>query len=294
MAKKHIHRWSWLSWFAGKRKPDAADIQKYMHWLNATGKIDDYLDRSISYIYMRDLGQALDNPKTKDKIQRIAKDTQAYFMRVASEQQRQADYISPAALYRWGQREQIEEAVIWVMDKLKHVAANIPPELDAAQAQRKLIKIILGVVLHVDDELTEDTPREERIAKLDAAIRLGYSYGLTYPFVDDLLDSQALTTQEKEQYSAMIQQALLTGIVPDLGEWKGPQLEVIRYVHSELREAFEYIRNYQHEEMRHTFLNSLMCSFNRRRSIVARSYPMRIIRMKSCTFRSLSSRRRRD
>ncbi|MDP9698055.1 polyprenyl synthetase family protein [Paenibacillus polysaccharolyticus] len=251
--KKHIHRWSWLSWFAGKRKPDATDIQKYMHWLNATGKIDDYLDRSISYIYMRDLGQALDNPKTKDKIQRIAKDTQAYFMRVASEQQRQADYISPAALYRWGQREQIEEAVIWVMDKLKHVAANIPPELDAAQAQRKLIKIILGVVLHVDDELTEDTPREERIAKLDAAIRLGYSYGLTYPFVDDLLDSQALTTQEKEQYSAMIQQALLTGIVPDLGEWKGPQLEVIRYVHSELREAFEYIRNYQHEEMRHTF-----------------------------------------
>ncbi|MGQ8875354.1 polyprenyl synthetase family protein [Paenibacillus sp. TSA_86.1] len=251
--KKHIHRFGWLSRFVGKRKPDSKDIQRYMHWLNVTGKMDDYLDRSISYIYMRDLGQALDTPKTKDNIQRIVEDTKNYFMGSGSEQQYQTDYISPAALYRWGQREQIEEAVIWVMDKLKHVAANLPPELDAAQAQRKLIKIILGVVLHVHDELTEETPREERIARLDAAVRLGYSYGLTYPFVDDLLDSQALTAEQKEQYSAMIQQALLTGTVPDLSEWKGPQLEVIRYVHSELREAFEYIRNYQREEMRRTF-----------------------------------------
>ncbi|MBR2564585.1 MAG: polyprenyl synthetase family protein [Paenibacillus sp.] len=251
--KKHIHRFSWLSWFAGKRKPDTRNIQKYIHWLNATSKLDDYLDRSISYIYMRDLGQALDHPKTQNHIRRIAEDTKTYFMRAASKQQGEADYISPAALYRWGQREQIEEAVIWVLDKLKHVAANIPKELDAAQAQRKLIKIILGVVLHVHDEFTEETPQKERSERLDAAIRLGYSYGLTYPFVDDLLDSQALTIQEKEQYSAMIQQALLTGIVPELGEWKGPKLEVIRYVHSELREAFEYIRNYQREEMRRTF-----------------------------------------
>lgn len=77
---------------------------------------------------------------------------------------------------------------------------------------------------------------------------------MTYPFVDDLLDSQALTVQEKEQYSLMIRDALLTGVVPDLGEWKGSNLEVIRYVHSELREAFEYIKNYQRPETQRTFL----------------------------------------
>ncbi|WP_336759903.1 polyprenyl synthetase family protein [Paenibacillus sp. USHLN196] len=253
--KKHIHRFAWLSLLSpSKRKPDSRDIHRYIHWLNATGKLDDYLDRSISYIYMRDLGQALDSADTQVRIQHVVQNTKKYFMRSATERKGQPDYISLAALYRWGQKEHIESAVIWVMNKLKNVASNIPKELDAEQAQRKLIKIILGVVLHVDDEMNEQTPPEERTRRFDAAIRLGYSYGLTYPFVDDLLDSQALTVQEKEQYSLMIRDALLTGVVPDLGEWKGSNLEVIRYVHSELREAFEYIKNYQRPETQRTFL----------------------------------------
>ncbi|WP_340016958.1 polyprenyl synthetase family protein [Paenibacillus sp. FSL K6-1318] len=253
--KKHIHRFAWLSLLSpSKRKPDPRDVHRYIHWLNATGKLDDYLDRSISYIYMRDLGQALDSPDTQSRIQHVVQNTKKYFMDSATGRKGQPDYISLAALYRWGQKEHIESAVIWVMNKLKNVASNIPKELDAEQAQRKLIKIILGVVLHVDDEMNEQTPPEERARRFDAAIRLGYSYGLTYPFVDDLLDSQALTVQEKEQYSLMIRDALLTGVVPDLGEWKGSNLEVIEYVHSELREAFEYIKNYQRPEKQRTFL----------------------------------------
>ncbi|WP_339169897.1 polyprenyl synthetase family protein [Paenibacillus sp. FSL R5-0341] len=253
--KKHIHRFAWLSLLSpSKRKPDPRDVHRYIHWLNATGKLDDYLDRSISYIYMRDLGQALDSADTQSRIQHVVQNTKKYFMGSATGRKGQPDYISLAALYRWGQKEHIESAVIWVMNKLKNVASNIPKELDAEQAQRKLIKIILGVVLHVDDEMNEQTPREERARRFDAAIRLGYSYGLTYPFVDDLLDSQALTVQEKEQYSLMIRDALLTGVVPDLGEWKGSNLEVIEYVHSELREAFEYIKNYQRPEKQRTFL----------------------------------------
>jgi len=253
--KKHIHRFAWLSLLSpSKRKPDPRDVHRYIHWLNATGKLDDYLDRSISYIYMRDLGQALNSPDTQSRIQHVVQNTKKYFMGSATGRKGQPDYISLAALYRWGQKEHIESAIIWVMNKLKNVASNIPKELDAEQAQRKLIKIILGVVLHVDDEMNEQTPSEERARRFDAAIRLGYSYGLTYPFVDDLLDSQALTVQEKEQYSLMIRDALLTGVVPELGEWKGSNLEVIEYVHSELREAFEYIKDYQRPEKQRTFL----------------------------------------
>ncbi|WP_458460759.1 polyprenyl synthetase family protein [Paenibacillus sp.] len=252
--KKHIHRFAWLSLLSpSKRKPDSRDVHRYIHWLNTTGKLDDYLDRSISYIYMRDLGQALDSPDTQARINHLVQNTKKYFMGSATKRKGQPDYISLAALYRWGQKEHIEAAVIWVMNKLKNVASNIPKELDAEQAQRKLIKIILGVVLHVDDEMNEQTPPEERARRFDAAIRLGYSYGLTYPFVDDLLDSQALTVQEKEQYSLMIRDALLTGVVPDLGEWKGSNIEVIEYVHSELREAFEYIKDYQRPETQRTF-----------------------------------------
>ena len=253
--KKHIHRFSWLPLISrSKRKPDSRDVYRYIHWLNVTGKLDDYLDRSISYIYMRDLGKALDAPETQARIQRVAQDTKKYFMRTdGAKRKEQPDFISLAALYRWAQKENVETAVIWLIQKLKNVASNIPKELDAEQAQRKLIKIILGVVLHVNDELDETTPIPERSMRFDAAIRLGYSYGLTYPFIDDLLDSQALTTQEKEQYSLMIREALLTGIVPDIGEWDGENKDVIRYVHSELREAFEYIKNYQRPEMQRTF-----------------------------------------
>ncbi|OAX49092.1 polyprenyl synthetase family protein [Paenibacillus sp. AD87] len=253
--KKHIQPFSWLSFLSpSQRKPDSRDAHRYIHWLNVTGKLDDYLDRSISYIYMRDLGKALDSSDTQARIQRVAQDTKAYFMRSNTTHLKGSpDYISLAALYRWAQKENVETAVIWVISKLKNVASNIPKELDAEQAQRKLLKIILGVVLHVNDDMNDETPQAERSERLDAAIRLGYSYGLTYPFIDDLLDSQALTAQEKEQYSLLIRNALLTGIVPDIGEWKGDNLKVIQYVHVELRDAFEYIKNYQRPETQRTF-----------------------------------------
>ncbi|RAJ00591.1 geranylgeranyl pyrophosphate synthase [Paenibacillus pabuli] len=253
--KKHIQPFSWLSFLSpSQRKPDSRDAHRYIHWLNVAGKLDDYLDRSISYIYMRDLGKALDSPDTQARIQRVAKDIKAYLMRSNTTHRKgNPDYISLAALYRWAQKEDVETAVIWVISKLKNVASNIPKELDAEQAQRKLLKIILGVVLHVNDDMNDKTPQAERSARLDAAIRLGYSYGLTYPFIDDLLDSQALTAQEKEQYSLLIRNALLTGIVPDIGKWKGANLQVIQYVHGELRDAFEYIKNYQRPETQRTF-----------------------------------------
>lgn len=253
--KKHIQPFSWLSFLStSRRKPDSRDAHRYIHWLNVAGKLDDYLDRSISYIYMRDLGKALDSPDTQARIQRVAQDTKAYFMRSNTTQRKgNPEYLSLAALYRWAQKENVETAVIWVISKLKNVASNIPKELDAEQAQRKLLKIILGVVLHVNDDMNDETPQAERSERLDAAIRLGYSYGLTYPFIDDLLDSQALTAQEKQQYSLLIRNALLTGIVPDIGEWKGANLQVIQYVHGELRDAFEYIKNYQRPETQRTF-----------------------------------------
>ena len=59
----------------GKKKPDSRDYHKYVGWLHYTGELDNYLDRSISYIYMRDLGMDLDSPDTKARIRRVAQDT---------------------------------------------------------------------------------------------------------------------------------------------------------------------------------------------------------------------------
>ncbi|OAB44835.1 polyprenyl synthetase family protein [Paenibacillus glacialis] len=260
---KHIQH-SWLSFFSrGKRKPNSRDYHRYFQWLNYRGKLDDYLDRSVSYMYMRDLGKDMDSPDTKTRIKRLVADIKNQLIHsTATNRGDQPEYMSLNGLYRWGQKEGIETAVIWVIGKLKNVSSNIPKEMNAEHAQRKLIKIIIGVILHVMEEMDEGISPAERSRRLDEAIRLGYSYGLTYPFIDDLLDSGVLNEQEKEQYSQMIRTALLTGSVPELEEWVGNNKDLVYYVHSELREAFEYIKRHQRPETQNIFFEQSYVFFH--------------------------------
>ena len=109
-------------------------------------------------------------------------------------------------------------------------------------AQRKVIKIIAGVLMHEIEEMSSNTSPEERSRKIDEAIRLGYSYGLTYPLIDDLLDSKVLSLEEKNRYSELIRTTLITGNVPELGEWVGMNSDLVRYVHSELRIALSILK----------------------------------------------------
>ena len=58
--QNHIHPLPLLSFFSrGKGKSDSRGYHTYIQWLDYTGKLDNYLDRSISYIYMRDLRQSV-------------------------------------------------------------------------------------------------------------------------------------------------------------------------------------------------------------------------------------------
>ena len=262
--RNHIHQSSWLSFFSRrKRKPDTRDYNRYIQWLNYTGKLDDYLDRSVSYIYMRDLGKALDSPDTHTRIQRVITDVKKHLVQsTRANGADQPEFMNLAGVYRWAQREGIETAIIWVINKLRSVSSHIPDEMDAEHAQRKLIKIIIGVILHVMEEMDEAVSPVERARRLDEAIRLGYSYGLTYPFIDDLLDSQLLTVEEKGQYSRMIRAALLSGSVPELGDWTGNHMELIQYIHSELSDAFEYIKEHQRPDTQQTFFEQSYVFFH--------------------------------
>lgn len=253
--KNHLPRHSWLSIFSKtKKKPSTKEYHRYIRWLDQSGKLEDYLHRSVSYMYMRDLGKSLDSSDTQAKIARFVADIKQLLSKPnRNREENQPELMSAAMLYRWAQKEGIEEEIIWVMNKLDAVSSHIPKEMNAEHAQRKLIKIIIGVVLHMKDNMDENTPALERAKQLGEAIRLGYSYGLTYPFIDDLLDSGALTTEEQEQYSNMIREALLTGMVPDIGEWQGEHNEIIHFIHSELREAFKYIKEYQSPQTEHHF-----------------------------------------
>ncbi|MEK4487226.1 polyprenyl synthetase family protein [Psychrobacillus sp. FSL H8-0484] len=260
----HIRHHSFLSFFSrGKGKPGSRGYHNYIQWLNYTGKLDNYLDRSISYIFMRDLGKALDSPDTQNRIQRIVDSLKTNLTNSNATDRGDNDgMFSMARLYRTAQKEGVESAMIWVVNKLKTVSSNLPKGMDAEQAQRKLIKIIAGVIMQEIEEMDDDISSEERTLKLDKAIRLGYSYGLTYPFIDDLLDAKILSDKEEKQYSDMIRTTLTTGSVPEFGEWTGENLDLMRYVHSELREAFEYIKEHQRRETRQNFFEQSYVFFN--------------------------------
>ena len=239
----HIHRQSLLNFFMGRREqPEAKDYHNYIKQLNRSGKLDNYLKRSVSYIYLRDLGKDLDKSQTQEKIQRTVVRLK---QQLTTKQVKETDAFNIASLYRWAQKENVESTLIWLMDKFKGVSLHIPKGMDAGQAERKLIKIIAGVLMHVVEEMEEGITSQERTRRLDQAIRLGYSYGLTYPFIDDLLDANILTSNEKQRYTDLIRTSLITRIVPELDGWSGENAELMQYIHSELRAAFEYIKDHQ-------------------------------------------------
>lgn len=257
--KRHLPRQKWLPiWRRGVKSPESSEGSRFFAWLARAGKLDDYLERSVSYMYLRDLGQDLSDPRTRTKIQRMVgrlKKTLVSPEEATGGTGFSQEMMSLASVYRWAQREGVEEAVIWVMERLKGVRTYLPPEMNAEEAERKLIKIILGVVVHVMDEMDDQTETgcAERSRRLGEAIKLGYYYGLTYPFIDDLLDSGALNADEQDQYSRMIRKTIRTGIVPELGEWSGRHHELVRYIHTELREAYEFIRGYQNPDTQNVF-----------------------------------------
>ena len=261
--RNHIHH-SILSFISrGKGKPDSRAYHNYIQWLNYTGKLDNYLDRSISYIFMRDLGKALDSPETQTRVKRVVDNLKNQLIHSGSpERNTKNEMFSMAGLYRMAQKEGIESTLIWVFNKLKTVSANIPNGMDAENAQRKLIKIIAGVLMNEMEEMGDDLSAEERSQKLADAIRLGYSYGLTYPFIDDLLDAGILSIEEEKQYSNLIRTSLITGIVPKLGNWPGKNVNLIRFIHSELRDAFEYITSSLRPETRKKFFEQAYVFFH--------------------------------
>ena len=258
--KKQFILPSIFSFFShGSENTHTKGYNQHIKWLHLTGKLDHYLHRSISYIFMRDLGKALDTPDIQARIERIVETLKKHLI-YHSDDEKEA--FSLTKLFRKAQEEAIESTMIWVMEKLIIVAENLPEGMDVVHAQRKLLKVIAGVILHAVEEMEEGITADVRAQKLDEAIRLGYSYGLTYPFIDDLLDANILSKKEKEQYSDLIRTTLLTGTVPELGNWNGENGTLIKFIHSELREAFDYIKSCQLPETRQAFFEQSYVFFN--------------------------------
>lgn len=122
------------------------------------------MDRSISYLFLRDLGKTLDSSETKNQIDRLVERLKIQLK--DSTKLENNEIFTLASLYRNAQEEGVESSMIWLINKLTAVASNIPKGLDAVNAQRKLIKIIAGVMMHTIDLLSADISSEERSKNL--------------------------------------------------------------------------------------------------------------------------------
>nr|WP_106781247.1 polyprenyl synthetase family protein [Lysinibacillus timonensis] len=240
--------------------PNGRNYQQYLKYLNYKGNLTNYLHRSVSYIFLRDLGKTLNSTKTQDRIQQIVHNLMEQINESDSQKDDITNLFSFYGMYRKAQEENIELTMIWLFEKLQLVSKNIPEEMDAINGRRKLIKIIAGVMMHVHEEMDEELAKAERMKQYDEAIRLGYSYGLTYPFIDDLLDCSVLDFNEKKRYSSLIRQTLLTGEVPDFGKWEGKNEQLMQFIHKELEEAFTYIK--QHQESQSKFFEQSYVFFH--------------------------------
>ncbi|MGL4847771.1 MAG: polyprenyl synthetase family protein [Clostridium sp.] len=230
---------------------DTKNSRRYLEFLDKRGKLDYYLERSVAYIYMRDLGKDIYKEEEKRSINKAIENIKK---NIKSDKE---EGIELGELYKKAKEEGVEDTVIWLIDKIKKVAKNIPKGMDKGESIRKIIKIILGVIMYREDEATEN--RKEDIEK---SIRLGYAYGLTYPFIDDLFDSKILSLEEEKKYANIIRETLIKGEVAELGEWSGENEKLIRFIHSELKEGFEYIKSNQNEKSVEAFLNLSYIFFN--------------------------------
>ncbi|QHS23544.1 polyprenyl synthetase family protein [Virgibacillus sp. MSP4-1] len=254
------HRHSLFSLFSSHRKKPES-YNHYVKRLEQKGKLDDYLERSVSYIYLRDMGKDLSSPSTRIKVGNVVEHLKKQIsQRKVSDLD--AEQFNIAWLYRIAQKYQFESTMIWFIEKLKTISSVIPAEMDAEKAQLKLIKIITGVIINELEEKGKGMSPEELSRTLDTAVRLGYAYGLTYPFIDDLLDSKVLSEEEAKRYSEMIRTTLVTGSVPALGKWQGTNRHLVQFAHAELKKAFEYIKNHQTETTKNNFLEQAYVFFH--------------------------------
>jgi geranylgeranyl pyrophosphate synthase len=256
----HIHSPSILSYFSRKkRKPRVKGYRPYIEWLNYAGKLDNYLHRSISYLYMRDLGKTLSSPFTQERVNEAVGKVKNYLLKKETKE----DNFSVSRIYKLAKKAAVEHTMIWVMEKLKRVTSHIPAGMSVEHAQRKILKILAGVLMHeLEERRTMDLSDEERQLRLEKAIKLGFYYGLTYPLIDDLLDAHILSPEEEERYSALIRSTLETGIVPHFGLWHGENKELISFIHNELKEAFEYMKKQHDNQTWELFLNQSYIFFH--------------------------------
>ncbi|TQV85372.1 polyprenyl synthetase family protein [Aliikangiella coralliicola] len=263
------------------------DSMGFLKKLSADRKLRKYLEKSVSYIFMRDLGKSLQDKSTKKNIDDTVTRLHRWIKKQVNKDSKNSalnDSFSSNLLFGKAKDNGVEKTLYWLMGKLGQVQGNMPEELDQTNGMRKLVKIIAGVVLHQfisqpqSGSSEAETSKQNKKEGLDSAIRLGYSYGLTYPFIDDLQDSASvLNDEEKEVFNQAIRQSLLQGKVVEFPQFSKKNQRSMTFVYQELSEAFDYIRDCRSPHAAKTFFEQAFIFFeaqdiDRRRTLSSKKY----------------------
>nr|WP_168711038.1 polyprenyl synthetase family protein [Ningiella ruwaisensis] len=209
--------------------------------LRAEKQLDAYLNKTISYLFMRDLGRDLNDPQTKNQIDKVVKKLgKSLKKQSVKSKQTQAQDVFEQQFKQIAQDKQIESSYQWLMLKVASLQTLFDSKHHESEGLRKLVKVVAGVLMH---QLIENPDASSE--DLDKSIKLGYCYGLTYPFVDDLLDSNHLLANDADKalFTQALRRTLQNGEVAPMPAFSD-NVERLQQIYEELKWAFEYIQHH--------------------------------------------------
>ena len=260
---------------------DSTSSLPFLKRLAAEHKLKEYLTKSITYIFIRDMGASLKTPNIQRKIKSSVNKIYRLINKNIINKEKgveQEELFSAEKLLKLARKHKVESTLFWLMGKLTEVQQQMPEEIDQTNGMRKLVKIIAGVTLHHFMNLTDNDENSNQKNTLDNAIRLGYCYGLTYPFIDDLQDSaNALSPYEKAIFNEAIRASLIAGKVVDMPVFSQQNQSKMSFIYQELSQAFDYIRTHQDEKSAQIFFEQAYVFFeaqdiDRQRKLNQQSY----------------------
>lgn len=252
------------------------DSLSFLQKLAIDKQLKSYLEKSLSYIFMRDLGRSIHDKEVAQQIKDISQQIQKWVRK--NDKQSAIGLIDNSILAKKAKEYGVADTLAWLKSKLQLLELRLPASLDKTNGLRKLVKIVAGVVLHQMIELPKDASKTIRSARLDSAIRLGYCYGLTYPLIDDIQDSaNFLSAQEKEVFNKAIRDSLLNGYVAELPRFSEANNDTMQFIYEELRAAFEGIKAEQSSANAKYFFEQAFVFFeaqniDRKKSLKCTSY----------------------
>lgn len=213
------------------------DDWSFLTKLYVDKQLKDYLQKSLDYLALRDLGLDPSHKETRVFTRRYRQKIQQIVRRKSQQDSRQENILNEFFSQQTSS-DLLNFRLFWLQRKLNKIQHYTPSSFNKTDGIRKLLKIIAGVVMHEVKKSSVDLDNPKDQARIEQAILLGYCYGITYPYIDDIQDSALLSADEQSLFNQSIEQCLVAGKVPKMPQFQPDNQVFMSFVYQELSAAF--------------------------------------------------------